>query len=135
MNCLAISEPGPRYFHFPLDEPEIGLDNRGYNDVYFKGLISEHKKNVKKNGIIRQIWETTQGVRNEPLDLRVYNLAAMKSCHFDWNRLYEAVTGQKAPAPAAAESQWNVESNINLDGHIKTSRPKPRFSRQMNVWG
>ena len=133
MNCLAVSEPGPRYFHFPLDEPELGLDGRGYDDVYFKGIISEHKKTVKRNGIIRQIWETTQGVRNEPLDLRVYNLAAMKSCHFDWNRLYEAVTGLKREPEVSKEAAQTPKREINRGGHME--RPPIRKSRQMNIWG
>ena len=133
MNCLAVSEPGPRYFHFPLDEPELGLESRGYDDVYFKGIISEHKKTVKKNGIIRQVWETTQGVRNEPLDLRVYNLAAMKSCHFDWNRLYEAVTGLKREPEARKEAVQAPKREINRGGHME--RPPIRKSRQMNIWG
>ena len=34
-----------------------------------------------------------QGVRNEPLDLRVYNLACMNSIHPDWDRLAEVVKG------------------------------------------
>jgi phage terminase large subunit GpA-like protein len=133
MNCLAVSEPGPRYFHFPLDEPELGLDGRGYDDVYFKGIISEHKKTVKRNGIIRQVWETTQGVRNEPLDLRVYNLAAMKSCHFDWNRLYEAVTGIKREPETGKKVTQAPKRATNRGGHMK--RPPMRKSRQMNVWG
>ncbi|MCF0157971.1 MAG: phage terminase large subunit family protein [Veillonella sp.] len=59
--------------------------------MYFKGIISEHKKRVKKNGIIREIWEPTAGVRNEPLDLRVYNLACVKSINPNWDQLEDVV--------------------------------------------
>ena len=79
MARLAIREPGPKYFHFPMDEGKEGLSKRGYDDIYFKGLVSEHKKIVKRNGMLREIWEPTKGVRNEPLDLRNYNLACIQS--------------------------------------------------------
>ena len=91
MNRLAIEEPGTKYFHFPLDEEFLGT--RGYDELYFKGIISEHKKKVKRKGVIHEIWEPTAGVRNEPLDLRVYNLACMNSIHPDWDRLAEVVKG------------------------------------------
>ena len=91
MNRLAIEEPGAKYFHFPLDEELLGT--RGYDELYFKGIISEHKKKVKRKGVIHEIWEPTAGVRNEPLDLRVYNLACMNSIHPDWDRLAEVVKG------------------------------------------
>ena len=122
MNCLSINEPGPRFFHFPLDEPEKGLDLRGYDDLYFKGIISEHKKVVKKSGIYRTIWETTQGVRNEPLDLRVYNLACMKSGAVNWGRLQEAITGTTTVKKEPERQKPKT----------RTTRRK---SRQMNVWG
>ena len=86
MNRLAIKTMGPMYFHFPKDE-EPPLDRRGYDDLYFKGLISEHKKIVKRHGAFHEIWVTTAGVRNEPVDLRNYNLACMKSLNVDWEKL------------------------------------------------
>ena len=131
MNCLAVNEPGPKYCHFPLDEPELGLDGRGYDDIYFKGIISEHKRSVKKNGVIRQVWEPTQGVRNEPLDLRVYNLACVQSCHVDWERLRCAVAGMEPERPPAKPgSRIQPPKPPRQTGHAR-----PRASRQMNVWG
>ena len=89
MNRLAVRVPGARYCHFPLDENSP----RGYDELYFKGIIAEHKVLVKRNGVIREIWEPISGVRNEPLDLRVYNLACMLSLKLDWEKLYATVTG------------------------------------------
>lgn len=86
MNRLTIEHPGPMFFHFPLDEEGI-MTNRGYDALYFRGLISEHRKTVKKNGEYREVWEPTTGVRNEPLDLRNYNLACMLTLHPDWDGL------------------------------------------------
>lgn len=105
MNRLAIEQPGPNYCHYPLDDDW----QRGYDELYFKGLISEHKVRVKRKGVVREIWETTSGVRNEPLDLSVYNLACMRSLKLDWNRLHEALYGTSidptTEAIAASEVQ------------------------------
>ncbi len=100
MDRLAVEKPGPLYFHFPLDETPL-LTDRGYDDVYFKGLISEHRKIQKTNGTLKEIWETTTGVRNEPLDLRNYNLAAMISLNIDWDKAAElfAPKTEEAPKP------------------------------------
>lgn len=103
MNRLAIEEPGAKYFHFPLDEEFLGT--RGYDELYFKGIISEHKKKVKRKGVIHEIWEPTAGVRNEPLDLRVYNLACMNSIHPDWDRLAEVVKGGGHSTTTATNSR------------------------------
>lgn len=121
MNRLAVETPGPQYFHFPKDEPKklSYLAHRGYDDLYFKGIISEHKKTVKRGGQIREVWEPTQGVRNEPLDLRVYNLACMQYCRPDWDRLEALLTGKEVPKKAPQK---------------KKSTLKRRFSAQKNIW-
>lgn len=93
-NRLFIEEAGDSYFHFGLDGDK-DFPNRGYNEVYFKGLLSEEKKLQRRNGTLKNVWVPKSGVRNEPLDLRVYNLAAMQSCKVDWGQLYEAVHDEK----------------------------------------
>ena len=76
--------------HFPLDKAgdskakgdlvtEI-LHNRGYDRIYFRGLISEELVPRKHNGVIVMRWENiAKDRRNEPLDLAVYNLACLQS--------------------------------------------------------
>lgn len=105
MNSLAVEQPGSRYCHYPSDEEW----QRGYDELYFKGLISEHKIRVKRKGVIREIWETTSGVRNEPLDLRVYNLACIQSLKVDWDSLYEAIhsNGSVENMPSAKPKKRN----------------------------
>ncbi len=72
MQRLKIKQPGSKYLHFPLG------DDRGYDRSYFKGLISEKKVPRKYKGQIVTVWENIKNERNEPLDLRVYNLAALR---------------------------------------------------------
>ena len=93
MDRLAIDVPGPKYFHYPLDKKENEaineiLWNRGYDDIYFRGLIAEQRVAHKKNGRIVWQWENiAKDKRNEPLDLRVYNLACLHSLNVNWELL------------------------------------------------
>lgn len=69
---LKIKQVGDGYCHFPSQE------NRGYDQIYFKGLISERlTKKKNKKGQIVFAWEKTSE-RNEPFDLRNYAYAALK---------------------------------------------------------
>lgn len=73
MHDIEIEEPGPYFCHFPV-APEAG-----YNKDYFKGLLSERLEMVenKQSGRLTPRWKVIEGhQRNEPLDLRNYNLAA-----------------------------------------------------------
>lgn len=98
MDRLAIDVPGPRYFHFPLDKPEQDavnevLWNRGYDEIYFQGLTAEEKQPQKKNGRIVYRWvNIAKDHRNEPLDLRVYNLACLASISPDFSKLKALMT-------------------------------------------
>lgn len=79
MSNLGLEVAGAGYMHYPLDDGHLGY--RGYDSVYFKGLISEHRVIRKSSGILYEAWEPIdRSVRNEPLDLAVYNLACAQSC-------------------------------------------------------
>lgn len=69
MSNLQQEEPGPNYCHFPLE--------RGYDATYFDGLTAEVLETRYEKGIPYQVWRKVRA-RNEPLDLRVYNLAALE---------------------------------------------------------
>lgn len=122
MDRLSMDSPGPLYFHFPQDEGIKELSNRGYDDLYFKGIISEHKKVYKRNGVLREVWETTKNVRNEPLDLRNYNLACMKSLKPDWDKLEMLVNGM---------SETEIKRSV-----AKPQKKKAvyRAKKQVNIW-
>lgn len=109
---LSIEEPGPKYFHFPLDQekenliaaviekaglhlPELLL-MRGYDQIYFKGLIAEELVPKKERGRVVFVWKNiAKDKRNEPLDLRVYNLACLHSINPDWEMYKRLINGPK----------------------------------------
>lgn len=62
------------YCHFP-DEKETGY--RGYDNTFFKGLLSERQVMKRVKGQVVVEWEYwDQKARNEPLDCRVYATGA-----------------------------------------------------------
>ena len=90
---LKRERPGPGYCHFPSDE------NLGYDGQFYAGLISERK--VKRKGKPAK-WEKPRGARNEPFDIRVYSLAAIRLRRPNWEHLREqqnAVRGKGAWKP------------------------------------
>lgn len=126
-NRLGIEEIGDGYFHFGMDGDK-DLTYRGYDEVYFKGLLSEERRLVKRNGTLKNVWVPKSGVRNEPLDLRVYNLAAMQSLKPDWDRLYEAIHNQK---PVKTQKLDVSESDTSIQSVQRPAmRPRNRFSRR-----
>jgi phage terminase large subunit GpA-like protein len=76
---LALTTPGPGYCHWPLKQ--------GFDDHYFKGLVSERRVRKKRGGRTVVAWE--QRGRNEPLDCRVLATAAMESMNLDFVALAE----------------------------------------------
>ncbi len=73
---LKIAKPGAGYCHFPY-EPKN--NNRGYDDNYFKGLLSERMVIKRVRGRDVAVWEVrSRDLRNEPLDTRVYATGALE---------------------------------------------------------
>ena len=87
MKRLQLDQKGPGYCHFPM-----GLTSeasRGYEKRYFMGLLSEHVVVKRKNGRNVITWELKNaGLRNEPLDCRIYATAAMELMDFNFTQLH-----------------------------------------------
>lgn len=81
MHRLAIDVPGEGYCHFPAN------GGRGYDDVYYEGLLAENKVTVRERGKVKTKWVKKSGVRNEPLDLFNYNYAVMELLRPVWGDL------------------------------------------------
>jgi len=63
------------YCHFPLDTKDM---QHGYDEKCFEGLTSEIKVTKMVKGRPKTEWIVKKGVRNEPLDCRVYATAALE---------------------------------------------------------
>lgn len=74
MDRLEVKYPGPGYCHFPKGE------ERGYGELYFKGLTAEKRVVRYQKGVAMYAWELkNKGFRrNEPLDIRDYATAALE---------------------------------------------------------
>ncbi|SFP10698.1 phage terminase large subunit family protein [Salibacterium halotolerans] len=69
MSRLQQLETGPGFCHFPV--------GKGYNKSYFEGLTAEKLVTRYREGIPYNVWKQVRD-RNEPIDLRVYNTAAIE---------------------------------------------------------
>jgi phage terminase large subunit GpA-like protein len=93
MDRLRLENAGPGYCHFPRGQA------RGYTQSWFDGLLSEHHILVRRAGKERLEWVCPTGVRNEPLDCRVYATAALEILS---PRLDPVAKGKAPRAPVAA---------------------------------
>jgi len=75
---LKVSEVGPGYAHFP--------DCREYD--YFRGLTSERRITRYYKGRARKEWVKVGTKRNEPLDCRVYAMAALHILNVNVDSVY-----------------------------------------------
>ncbi len=90
MANLEVETPGAKYCHFP-SEPE-----KGYDEAFFSGLLSEARVLETKNGRTRWAWKVLPGhERNEPLDCRNYALAAFQIMDVDMEAVERRLKGVK----------------------------------------
>lgn len=80
LSRLRLEEEGPGYCHFPRDV------ERGYDQEYFRGLLSERLVYRTERGQTVAKWVKTYE-RNEPLDVRNYATAAMEILAPDFEAL------------------------------------------------
>lgn len=77
-------ENKPGYCFFPVEK------EKGYDEAYFIGLTSERKVTRFVKGAMKIEWvKKSSGIRNEPLDLRNYALAALRILNPDMKYLAE----------------------------------------------
>lgn len=110
---LLVNEAGPGYCHFPQ---EFERDGRlYYGEKHFEQLRSERPVTVyTKKGAARAWHKLKPSARNEALDVRVYNMAALAILNPEWRGLMRRrrATAERlalesrqpeTAAPAAAE--------------------------------
>jgi len=88
---LNILQHGPRFMHFPK--------GRGYDEAYFQGLVSESCRTEYKRGVQCRVWKKDRE-RNEPLDIRAYDLAGEEILNPNYKKLAKHVAMAAVdPAP------------------------------------
>ncbi len=85
MTRLSTADEGPSYCHFPIN------GDRGYSEAVIKGFNSEQRITEIRDGRAFTKWKKKTGIRNEPLDLRVYNTAAIEILRPDFDILEKKV--------------------------------------------
>lgn len=78
---LKKETPGEGYCHFPDDE------GRGYTAEYYADLTSEKLILKQEKGKIIKKWVKPDNANNEPFDISVYGLAAIRILNPNWARL------------------------------------------------
>lgn len=111
---LRLSRPGPGYCHFP--------DN--YTEAFFEGLTAEKALTVYTKGFPKLIWKKPAGVPNEPLDIRVYQYAALSILNPVWKALQKRL-----------ESEPPQETEAEPDDEPKKARPKRKRKRRSSFVG
>lgn len=83
MSSLQQEDFGPNYCHFPV--------GRGYEMPYYRSLTAEKLETRYENGNPYQKWVKIRA-RNEALDLRVYNTAAIEILNPNFEKEYQMVS-------------------------------------------
>ncbi len=97
---LKLSEFGPGYCHFPR-LPQ-------YDDEYFAQLTAEEKRSKYERGILIGYVYKKLRARNEVLDLRVYNMAALAILNVNLDQLaqqWESMVQKKGQSLMAARAR------------------------------
>lgn len=94
MRRLAVAKPGPGYCHVPV----------GRGEEWFTGITSEKLVTRYVKGFPVREWHKADKARNEPLDCRVYALAALKITNPSLKRLAQRLAVPEAE-PESEEPQ------------------------------
>lgn len=97
---LRVADHGPGYCHFPV----------AYTETYFDGLTAEQVRTRYRKGHPVREWHLPPGRRNEPLDIRVYALAALLARPVPWSQLAAATAAPLASQPAPRASRRRKSS-------------------------
>ena len=104
---LSVEKHTAGYCYFPADI-------RGYDEIYFKGLMSERMLIKRDKGQTRITWEALPHARNEPLDCRVYAMAAFELLNPDMKK---------------RASRRGLEQESNTEG-VKPIEKKPMIKKK-----
>jgi phage terminase large subunit GpA-like protein len=117
-----LSERGPGYCHYPATDE--------YDDEYFAMATAETKIKRYKKGVEYYEWQKENSQRNEALDCRVYNLAAVRLLqqHYGVKLKEKLVISETKPTPPEKEVVIAKET-INSARKKRNRRPKGGFTQ------
>lgn len=115
---IELPVPGARSMHFP--------NGYGYDDEYFKQFTAEKRRIKYSFGQAYFIFEKeNNSVRNEALDLNVYNLAALHSLSpIAWTKLAENMKKTATRKPEGAPAPEPKPEEPKLERTLR-GEPKP----------
>ena len=131
---LKIEVPGPGYQHFPK--------GFGFDDNFFAGLTAEELRKEYSKGVTKLKWHCPQGARNEPLDIDVYNLAAIKILNPDWKAVANVLRkpletkarDYTLRTEATAEGEMPEKTHAPVKKEIPKSKKQPLVMRINTGW-
>lgn len=123
---LRIGSPGEGYCHFPMKDE--------YTSQYFKGLTVEKLvTKMGRNGFEEKVWvKPDNGIRNEPLDCRIYSHAALRLRRPDFKALERRLINLRDEISREMEtgkykSEDEAQERIEAQAREKRRRkPSPR---------
>lgn len=133
---LSVNKEGPRYCHFPVRDE--------YDPNHFKQLTAEYPEVVYVRG--RQVvrWKKPSHIRVEPLDCRVYALAALEILNPRWDRVDVEIQDRAAAIKNGTLQGWEWVRDKKTDKikeieekkkHEKTNKNKKRLRKSfLNSW-
>ena len=108
---LSIKNGGDFSMRFPLDDNFF--NRRGYDEIYFTQLFSERQTLKRSGGVAYLTFEPIRSdIRNESLDLAVYNFAAFKSLNVDFDYLDAEINGATITIPKKNKVRKKNSSTI-----------------------
>lgn len=125
---LQKKKPGPGFCHFP----------ETYGENYFKMLTAEELKTKYQKGVAIRYFALKRGVRrNEALDCRVYNTAALEILNPNWKAIERNVRRRITRLKrehAEKDKIKNKTTQPKPTRPIRKSRRKPGFVKGYRRW-
>jgi phage terminase large subunit GpA-like protein len=119
---LAIEEFGPGYCHFP--------DGEMYDEKYFAGLTAEKVITKYVKGFPARQWvPKSSSVRNEPLDCRVYALAAFTGLNANLKKIAARLALKATKPPEEKEEAEDATPDKEPESPV-VPRPKKQTNRR-----
>jgi phage terminase large subunit GpA-like protein len=112
---MNVEEEGPGFMHFC----------EGLSQDYFEGLASESRVETKSRGKTKIKWVIKSGVRNEPLDARIYAMAARFSFgNADIGARAESISNKQGEKREIKKEEKKAEEQEEQETSKQTSARK-----------